>query len=128
MEPRSGRSTWNAASPVPRQITKPQDRCNNPDWSWVNDRIVCTKPIAALDGPSDLYTVRPDGTGFAALTDLAVSGGEAIKPSWLPDGSGVIFNSSGGLMTTILADGTGHAPAIGGNPIEGLHARLRPTP
>jgi len=119
-----------AQSPTPREITKPAYRCNNPDWSWVNDRIVCTKPAlgAGYDGPSDLYTVRPDGTGFAALTDLAASGGEAIKPTWLPDGSGIIFNSSGGLITTIAADGTGRAPAISGNPVLGLHARVRPTP
>jgi Tol biopolymer transport system component len=119
-----------AQSPTPREITKPADRCNNPDWSWVNDRIVCTKPAlgAGYDGPSDLYTVRPDGTGFAALTDLAASGGEAIKPTWLPDGSGVIFNSSGGLMTTIATDGTGRAPAISGDPVSGLHPRVRPTP
>ena len=119
-----------AQSPTPREITKPADRCNNPDWSWVNDRIVCTKPAlgAGYDGPSDLFTVRPDGTGFAALTNLAASGGEAIKPTWLPDGSGVIFNSSGGLITTIAADGTGRAPAISGDPVSGLHARARPTP
>jgi Tol biopolymer transport system component len=119
-----------SASPTPRQITKPEDRCNNPDWSWVNDRIVCTKPVATsgVEGPSDLYTLRPDGTGFAALTDLAASGGDAIKPTWLPDGTGVIFNSDG-AMRTILADGTGLAPAISGSSqVPGLHPRLRPTP
>jgi Tol biopolymer transport system component len=119
-----------SAAPTPRQITQPEDRCNNPDWSWVNDRIVCTKPVAAsgVDGPSDLYTLRPDGTGFAALTDLAASGGNAIKPTWLPDGTGVIFNSDG-VMRTILADGTGLAPAISGSSqVQGLHPRLRPTP
>lgn len=118
------------AESAPHQITTTEDRCNNPDWSWVTDRIVCSKPLAAVgfDGPSDLYVVRPDGTGFAALTDLAASGGEAIKPTWLPDGSGVIFSDSNGLMSTIRADGTGLAPAIVGDAPDGLHARLRPTP
>jgi Tol biopolymer transport system component len=117
------------ASAVPREITKPEDRCNNPDWSWVNDRIVCSKPVLAtgVEGPSDLYTLRPDGTGFAALTDLAAAGGSAIKPTWLPDGSAVIFNSEG-VMRTVHADGTGLALAVSGNAVQGLHPRLRPTP
>jgi Tol biopolymer transport system component len=119
-----------ATSPKPRQITKVGDRCNNPDWSWVNDRIVCTKPLRAsgYDGPADLYTLRPDGTGFAPLTGLAASGGDAIKPTWLPDGSGVIFDDSNGTMSTFLADGTSLAPAISNDAIPGLHPRLRPTP
>lgn len=118
-----------AAIPTPREMAS-TDRCNNPDWSWVNDLIVCTKPAAAsgFDGPADLHTVQPDGTGFAALTDLAASGGEAIKPTWLPDGSGVIFNGSNGILRTVLADGTNVTEAIGGNAPTGLHARLRPTP
>jgi Tol biopolymer transport system component len=118
-----------AGSPTPHQITKAEDRCSNPDWSWVNDRIVCTKPLAAtgIEGPSDLYTVRPDGTGFTALTDLAASGGNAIKPTWLPDGTGVIFNSDG-VMRTVGADGTGLAPAVSGSAVLGFHPRIRPTP
>lgn len=118
------------ADVVPREITKPEDRCNNPDWSWVNDTIICSKPVSAtsFDGPSDLYTMQPDGTGFVALTSRAASGGEAIKPTWLPDGSGVIFNGSDGVMSTIQADGTVLAPAISGGVILGLHARARPTP
>jgi Tol biopolymer transport system component len=116
--------------PSPRQITQPGDRCNNPDWSWVNDRIVCTKPVATsgFDGPSDLYTIQPDGSAFAPLTAIAASGGDAIKPTWLPDGSGVIFDDTNGVMRTILADGTGLAPAIGGPSPGGLHPRMRPTP
>ena len=119
-----------AASPSPRQITQPEDRCNNPDWSWVNDRIVCTKPTAAsgFDGPADLYTIQPDGSAFAPLTAIAASGGDAIKPTWLPDGSSVIFDDTNGVMRTILADGTGLAPAIGGPSPGGLHPRARPTP
>jgi Tol biopolymer transport system component len=118
-----------SATPTPRPITPAADRCNNPDWSWVTDRIVCTRPTAAagVEGPSDLYTLRPDGTEYAALTSLAAAGGNAIKPSWLPDGTGVIFNSDG-AMRTILADGTGIGPAITGSQVQGLHARLRPTP
>ena len=117
-------------APTPREITKPEVRCSNPDWSWVNDRIVCTKPVAAsgFDGPADLYTLQPDGTAFAPLTAVAASGSIAIKPTWLPDGSGVIFCDSGGHMSTILADGTGLASAVAEGADSGLHPRLRPTP
>lgn len=119
-----------ATTPTPLEITEPDLRCNNPDWSWVNDLIVCTRPTAptGFDGPADLYTIRPDGTGLTALTAVAASGDDAIKPTWLPDGSGVIFSDSDGNMRTILADGTGLAPAVSGDPVRGLHARLRPTP
>ncbi len=115
---------------APRQITTSDDRCNNPDWSWVTDRIVCSKPIAEVgfDGPSDLYLIEPDGTGFTALTALAAAGGEAIKPTWFPDGSAIVFNDSNGILRTVLADGTNVTLAIGGNAPNGLHARLRPTP
>ncbi|HEU0244068.1 MAG TPA: hypothetical protein VFQ75_09200 [Candidatus Limnocylindrales bacterium] len=118
-----------AATPTPRPVTPAADRCNNPDWSWVSDRIVCTRPTAAagVEGPSDLWTLRPDGTEYAALTALAAGGGNAVKPSWLPDGTGVIYNSDG-VMRTVLADGTGIGPAITGGQVQGLHPRLRPTP
>jgi Tol biopolymer transport system component len=117
-------------TPTPREITAPDLRCNNPDWSWVNDLIVCTRPTAStgFEGPADLYTIQPDGTGLAALTAVAASGDDAIKPTWLPDGSGVIFSDSDGNMRTILADGSGLAPAVSGDPVLGLHARFRPTP
>jgi hypothetical protein len=119
-----------SAAPVPREITDPSGRCSNPDWSWVNDLIVCSKPLSTTSfaGPSDLYTVRPDGTGLTVLTAIAVSGGEAIKPTWFPDWSRVIFGDSSGAMSTILADGTRSSSAFSGDPVRGLHPRLRPTP
>ena len=128
----TGRTTVTSVLPRGGQTPQParSPDGNNPDWSRVSDRIVCTKPLRAsgFDGPADLDALRPDGTGFAPLTALAASGGDAIKPTWLPDGSGVIFNDSNGWMSTILADGTGLAPAISHDPIPGLHPRLRPTP
>ena len=115
--------------PTPREITKVEDRCNNPDWSWVGDVIICSKPVAmtGYDGPADIVLVRPGSpTGLVPITAVASDGRQAVMPTWLPDGSGIIFADWGGAMSTILSDGTGLAPAVGG--VTGLFPRLRPTP
>jgi hypothetical protein len=119
-----------AAQPTPHEITKVEDRCNNPDWSWVSDMIICSKPVSTTgyDGPADIVSMTPDGTGLTAMTSVAADGKQAVMPTWLPDGSGIIFADWGGAMSTILADGTGLAPAIGGDPVTGFHPRVRPTP
>jgi Tol biopolymer transport system component len=119
-----------STKPRPHEITKVDDRCNNPDWSWTLDLILCAKPVAqtGYDGPSDLYTVHPDGTGLTALTTIGAEGKVAIMASWLPDGSGAIFNDDGQNLYIAATDGSGISPAIDGGRIRGFHPRVRPTP
>ena len=50
-----------------------------------NGRIV----FSADDGSgSELYTIRPDGTGLVQLTD---GDGDAFSPDWSPDGRRIVF-------------------------------------
>jgi len=118
--------------PTAREITKVEDRCNNPDWSWVNDTIICSKPVSTTgyDGPADIVSVRTGSpTRFVRMTAVAADGKQAVMPTWLPDGTGIVFADWGGAMSTIQAHGTSLAPAVaGGKPVTGLFPRLRPTP
>ena len=48
--------------------------------------------------------------------------------TWLPDGSGAVFNDDNQNLFIARTDGTGVAPAIDGGRIRGFHPRVRPTP
>ncbi len=122
-----------APSPVFTPITKPAMWATYPDWHPTEDRIVfSTRPWTELDdGPSDLYTIRPDGSG---LTALPTDHDRRVQPTWTPDGKRIIFTSVEGTgfghptMATIDADGTGYQSATGASWLFGTHPRLRPTP
>ncbi len=59
-----------APTPEFTPITKPDMWATYPDWHPTEDRIVfSTRPWTELpDGPSRLYTIRPDGTELTPLT------------------------------------------------------------
>jgi Tol biopolymer transport system component len=113
------------------KLTEPSMWAAYPDWHPTQDLIVfSTRPWTDLDtGPSDLYTISPDGSAMALLYHGV---DRAVQPTWLPDGSGVIFTSVAGTgfgtptMWTIRADGSGLASATSDMPRFGTHARLRP--
>jgi Tol biopolymer transport system component len=123
-------------SVTPATITPIADSslgANYPDWHPTDDRIVFTAAHQpAVANVSDLYTIRSDGTGEQML--LHVDGKGLAEPSWLPDGSGVIFNETTGgnyqdpLMMQVRADGTGLASATSDQPHLGSHPRMRPVP
>jgi hypothetical protein len=123
-----------AKTPEFTPLTKPAMWATYPDWHPTEDRIVfSTRPWTELtDGPSRLYTIRPDGTELTALTSARETA-RAVQPSWTPDGTSVVFTRVFGTgfgdpaMATILADGTGLDPATGGHWLFGTHPRLRPT-
>ena len=142
-----------AASPEARVLTDWSMFATYPDWSWTTDLIVFTTydlgirdsgGFADPSPASDLYTIRPDGTGLKQLTHDAsgttlirndtASGPLSTQPSWTPDGMAIVFVQVDGEswpgwgMATMSADGTGLAPAIGSQYVYGTHPRLRPTP
>ena len=110
-----------------------------PDWHPTKDLIVfSTRPWADLpEGPSNLYTIGPDGSAMTRITsfgDLGRADPRAVQPTWTPDGTRIIFTKVVGTgfgnptMMTILPDGTGMASATASGEIFGTHPRLRPLP
>jgi hypothetical protein len=112
-------------------ITDPALFANYPDWNPTQDLIVFTTSSSDVDGTGDLYTTRPDGTEQRLLLHDTR---HLWEPSWLPDGSGVIFVTTPGsyftdpTMWTVAADGTGFMPATADGPHFGSHPRIRPLP
>ncbi len=125
-----------SASPRFTPITEPAMWATYPDWHPTEDRIVfSTRPWSELgDGPSNLYTIRPDGSGMTALTDFVSGQSRTVQPHWTPNGKQIIFTKVEGTgfgnptMAVIDADGTGLRSATGDAWLFGTHPRLRPTP
>jgi Tol biopolymer transport system component len=105
-----------------------------PDWHPKEDLIVfSTRPWADLDeGPSNLYTIRPNGTAMHQLTHYAQGQTRAVQPSWTPDGTSIIYTAVEGTgfgkptMAMIDRDGSNVRSATSSGPMFGTHPRLRP--
>jgi len=142
-----------AKVPKPHRLTDWAMFAAYPDWSRARDLIVFnTYDLGGRDSgsfadpspPSDLYTIRPDGTGMSQLThnpsgtqlirNRTASGPLSSQPTWSPDGRSIVFIQTvgdtwpGWTMATIHADGTGLAPAAGSDFLRGTHPRLRTLP
>jgi Tol biopolymer transport system component len=105
-----------------------------PDWHPKENVIVfSTRPWDDLKaGPSNLYTIRPDGTAMRQLTHYTEGQTRAVQPSWTPDGTRIIFTAVEGTgfgkptMAIIGRDGKGLQSATASGPMFGTHPRLRP--
>jgi len=142
-----------AKTPTARLLTDWTMFAAYPAWAPGGDRIVfSTYDLGTRDGggitdpvpPSDLYTIRPDGSALTQLThnprgvDLirngTASGPLSSQPTWTPDGTAILFTRVDGdawpgwTMATIRPDGSGAASATGAQELQGTHPRLRPLP
>jgi Tol biopolymer transport system component len=73
---------------------------NFPAWSPDGELIGFT---SNRDGPFNLYTIRPDGTGLRRLTETK---GRDAHCSWSPDGKWIFFSSDrGGHKDEVLLSG-----------------------
>jgi Tol biopolymer transport system component len=117
-------------------LTDPSAWATYPDWHPTDDLIVySTRPWTDLEtGPSELFTMRSDGSQVKRITHFGAVGPRAVQPSWTPDGERIIFTSVEGTgfgeptMATIRPDGTGLESATSSGPMFGTHPRLRPSP
>jgi Tol biopolymer transport system component len=113
-------------------LTDPSINVNYPDWNPTQDLIVFVVGTADAGQPSDLYTIKPDGTDMGLLVHS--DSRRLAEPSWLPDGSGVIYVGVTGSgfddprMYAVSADGTRVASATTDGPRNGSHPRMRPGP
>jgi Tol biopolymer transport system component len=109
----------------------------NPDWHPSEDRILFAAGAKdardPADPPSNLFTIRPDGTGLAQLTTQGPDDDGIWIPVYRPDGSGILATRvgrpSGDLTLVSLAtDGSGLADLDDSGPTMGAHPLQRPVP
>lgn len=100
------------------------------DWSPKGDLIVYAAFAKPGGSATDLFLVRPDGSGARRLTSLADAGSGALYPDFTNDASAVVFlgaDDSGRPRFRVIQLATGTvSPAFG--LAAGVHPRSRPVP
>lgn len=120
-----------------RTIVPVEWMANSADWSPDGSLIVFSAPISGGEpggALSDVWVVRPDGSGLRRVTDVAAHGGSALQPTFTPDGTRIVFKLTD--VRVGAADAIATIPVAGGDPqsaagstyLYGWHARLRPSP
>jgi Tol biopolymer transport system component len=105
-----------------------------PDWRPGSDEILFStydlNEFSATDEPSNLYTIKSDGSGQTALTSFGRAEQRATQPTWTWDGSRIIFALVG---QNAGFDNPRHAAFIEANGtnivdigVVATHPRLRP--
>jgi Tol biopolymer transport system component len=80
----------------PQTIVPVEMMANNSDWSPDGILIAFSAPIEGGEpggALSDIWVVKPDGTGLRRVTDVAASGGSAVQPTFVPDRSRIMFGA-----------------------------------
>lgn len=95
-----------------QRLTKPDmvagEPAYSPDGKWM---VFSTYPLHdELEGDSQLYRMRPDGSGMEMLT--VFKGVRATQPSYSPDGEWIIFAAAYAARIDLWA-----IPADGGTPV-----------
>ena len=112
---------------------------SNPAWSPDGSEIVIGSNDlhdGSFDRPSNLYVIRPDGTGLRQITHSSVDGTMRIGcPHWDPDGSRIVvcIFTRDAIDKSIFDQRLGFVDADGGEPVlisttDGVYGHLRPTP
>ena len=131
-----------AAGGKVRRLTALETSMSSPDWRPDGSELVMNSydlgGIHDTDQPSNLYAIKPDGTGLRQMTRSSVNGEMRIaQPRWTPDGRGIyvsIATSAGPGDTVVRLVRPGFVDAAGGEPVlvsssvAGAHPELRPTP
>ena len=130
-----------AAGGQVRRITPFETFMAHPDWSPNGQELVVSSydihDIPATEQPSNLYTMKPDGSDLRQLTHSSIGGTERIgQPRWSPDGAQIVVSvgltGSPGMNISdaqlALIDVRGGEPALLTSTTHGSQPDLRPIP
>jgi Tol biopolymer transport system component len=124
-----------AAAPSIRLLAPYSLQASYPAWSPGGDRIMFTAGnldpyFSPGDGPNNLFTVRPDGSGLLQLTHMTGRDPVIAAPDW---GSGtrpvvvsLVHSPQSFHLATLDADGSNLTEIVDpatGLPVEGAHPR-----
>ena len=130
-----------AAGGKVHRLTRFETLMSSPDWRPDGRQLVMNSVdlsgIHDTTQPSNLYLIKPDGTGLRQLTHGSVNGEMRIaQPRWTPDGTGIYVSiaTTGGPGTTVVynvmpgfMDAAGGEPVLVSSSLSGAHPELRPT-
>ena len=112
-----------------RMITSPDRFGNNPDWSPNGDLIVFAERTLASSETTNLFTIRPDGSSRAAITQYADGNGSATFPAFQPDGQRIVYTfvtpSAQNAAMSVALDGSDRRPALTADSV-GSQSVVRP--
>lgn len=100
-------------------------------WQRDGGRIVFAARPAPGAAGTDLFEIRPNGSGLRRLTNLTNEGGSATHPDVSADGTAIVFTAQRpGEGRTVLGQVNGSGgtvrSATGATYLDGVHPRLRP--
>jgi Tol biopolymer transport system component len=115
---------------------------SSPDWRPDGRELVMNSydlgNIQSTDHPSNLYVIKPDGTGLWQLTHGSVDGTMRITlPRWAPDGTGIYVSIANSVPPSTTVDcvqpafvdgGRGEPVLLWSSGKCAAGAELRPTP
>lgn len=122
------------------RLTSPDMFMAHPDWSPDGAELVMNSydlgNIASTPHPSNLYAIKPDGSGLRQLTHSSIDGLMRIgQPHWDPDGTRIVVSilTATGPEFTFADVHLAFVAAAGGEPVlisprSGKYPDLRPTP
>jgi Tol biopolymer transport system component len=123
------------------RLTSPDTFMSHPDWSPDGTELVMNSydlgNIQSTPNPSNLYAIKPDGTGLRQLTHSSTDGHMRIgTPRWDPSGSRIvvsILNTTGpdfefgGDVRLAFVDAAGGEPVLTSQ-ADGKYPDVRPAP
>ncbi len=125
---------WSPPDPITDVVAAPRA-----DWHPTDDLIVfCTNDVGGVqvtDDPSELFTVRADGSDLQQITEFGAGAARASQPSWTSDGRIIFTYITGNAderlnIAFVDADGANREIAIGPD-LVGIgnrpHPRARPV-
>jgi len=115
----------NGRPPTAIGITEPDLFAATADWSPAGDLIVFSALPESGAETSEIYTIKPDGTGLTRLTQLADDGASGYEPSFDATGASIVFVNNGHL-SRVPSDG-GEVEDAFVNRVGGDHPRSRPA-